>query len=195
MRPCAKARTAVSERPWSRLPVPVRSSYRSALRSITLLLLDVDGVLTDGRIAYSDDGREFKSFHVRDGHGIIQLRASGVRVGIITGRKSSIVTRRAEELGIADVVQAATDKHAAYETIKRRDGLEDRQIAYMGDDLPDLEVLRAVGFSAAPADAHAQVRRAVTYVCRNKGGEGAVREVVDLLLEAQKKGGRRRARP
>jgi 3-deoxy-D-manno-octulosonate 8-phosphate phosphatase (KDO 8-P phosphatase) len=165
--------------------VPARPSYRSALRSITFLLLDVDGVLTDGRVTYSDDGRETKSFHVRDGFGIVALRAHGCRVGIITGRTSEVVSRRARELGLDEVVQGAQDKRKVYEAIKQRHGLTDREIAYIGDDEPDLEVLGCVGFSAAPADAHGSVKKAVMYVCSRKGGEGAVREVTDLILGAQ----------
>lgn len=169
------------------LSVPSRRSYRSALRSITLLLLDVDGVLTDGRITYSDDGRESKSFHVRDGYGIVTLRRHGCRVGIITGRSSAIVTRRAQELGIDDVMQGVGDKLQVYEALKRKYALADREIGYIGDDGPDVDVLRKAGFSAAPADAHESVRKVVMYVCTRRGGEGAVREVIDMILEARSK--------
>ena len=167
--------------------MPVRPSYRSALRSITFLLLDVDGVLTDGRITYTDDGRESKSFHVRDGVGIVALRKQGYRVGIITGRASRIVSRRAQELGIDEVHQAVDDKLHVYAALKQQYGLADREVAYIGDDEPDLGLLRCVGFSAAPADAHDRVKRTVMYVCRHKGGRGAVREVIDLILAARSK--------
>jgi len=167
--------------------VPARPSYRSALQPITFLLLDVDGVLTDGRITYTDDGREAKSFHVRDGYGIVELRKHGCRVGILTGRSSNVVQRRAQELGLDGIWQGAQDKQKAYEAIKQQFGLTDRQVAYIGDDEPDLDVLRSVGFSAAPADAHDRVKKAVMYVCRHKGGEGAVREVTDLILAAHEK--------
>lgn len=167
--------------------MPARSSYRSALQPITLLLLDVDGVLTDGRITYTDDGQEAKSFHVRDGFGIVALRKHGCRVGIITGRSSSVVLRRAQELGLDGVWQGVEDKLKAYAAIKQEYGLEDRSIAYIGDDEPDLELLRCVGFSAAPADAHERVKKIVRYVCRHKGGEGAVREVADLILASHGK--------
>ena len=167
--------------------VPARPSYRSALQPITFLLLDVDGVLTDGRVTYTDDGRETKSFHVRDGYGIVALRQQGCRVGLLTGRSSSVVLRRAQELGLDGVWQAVEDKLKTYAAIKQQFGLTDREVAYVGDDEPDLEVLRSVGFSAAPADAHVRVKKAVLYVCRHKGGKGAVREVTDLLVAARAK--------
>lgn len=165
--------------------VPSRPSYRSALRSITFLILDVDGVLTDGRIIYTDDGREGKTFHVRDGFGIVDFRKRGHRVGIITGRSSPVVSRRAEELGIDVVMQGADDKLQSYAAIKEKYGLADREVAYIGDDVPDIAVLECVGFSAAPSDAHESVKRAVKYVCKHKGGRGAVREVVDMIIAAQ----------
>lgn len=167
--------------------MPARPSYRSALQPITFLLLDVDGVLTDGRITYTDDGREAKSFHVRDGYGIVELRKHGCRVGILSGRSSPVVQRRAQELGLDGIWQGAQDKRKTYEAIKQQFGLTDREIAYIGDDDPDLTVLRSVGFSAAPADAHERTKKAVMYVCRHKGGEGAVREVTDLILAAHEK--------
>lgn len=171
--------------------MPARPSYRSALQPITFLLLDVDGVLTDGRITYTDDGREAKSFHVRDGYGIVSLRKGGCRVGLLTGRSSPVVLRRAQELGLDGVWQGAEDKLKVYAAIKQQFGLTDREVAYMGDDEPDLDVLRSVGFSAAPADAHELVRKAVHYVCTHKGGKGAVREVTDLIAAARARGRRR----
>ena len=180
------ARAEVRDRPRDER-VPARPSYRSALQPITFLLLDVDGVLTDGRITYTDDGREAKSFHVRDGYGIVALRKQGCRVGILTGRSSPVVLRRAQELGLDGIWQGAQDKLKAYAAIKQQYGLTDREVAYVGDDEPDLEVLRVVGFSAAPADAHEQVKKAVLYVCTHKGGKGAVREVTDLILAAHVK--------
>lgn len=124
---------------------------------------------------------------MRDGYGLVALRKRGCRVGIITGRSSPTVLRRAQELGLDGVWQGVDDKLQAYAAIKRAYELSDREVAYIGDDEPDLELLRTVGFSAAPADAHEQVKKAVLYVCRNKGGEGAVREVTDLLLAAKAK--------
>jgi 3-deoxy-D-manno-octulosonate 8-phosphate phosphatase (KDO 8-P phosphatase) len=168
--------------------VPARSSYRSTLSPIKFLLLDVDGVLTDGRVTYTDDGRESKTFHVRDGFGIVAVRKRGIRVGLISGRSSPVVLRRAEELGIDEIHQGVKDKLTVYSEIKRLYGIADREVAYIGDDNPDLEVLRQAGFSAAPADAQDGVKKAVRYVCKQKGGEGAVREVIDLILAEQ--GGR-----
>jgi 3-deoxy-D-manno-octulosonate 8-phosphate phosphatase (KDO 8-P phosphatase) len=151
-----------------------------------MLLLDVDGVMTDGSIYFSESGDELKRFNIQDGYGIVKLRASGVNVGIITGRVSNLVKRRADELGITEVYQNLDNKVEAYEQIKAKHGLEDREIAYIGDDEPDLPVLTRVGFSAAPADAVPTVRKKVHYVCRRKGGSGAVREVVELILSERK---------
>lgn len=155
------------------------------LRRIRLLLLDVDGVMTDGGIYYSGRGEELKQFNTKDGYGIVMLQQRGVKVGIITGRVSSIVKVRAKELGITEVHQNLDNKLAAYGKIKKRMGLTDSQVAYMGDDEPDLPVLQCVGLSAAPADAVRRVLSQVDYVCVRSGGKGAVREVIDLILDAQ----------
>ncbi|HAL55532.1 MAG TPA: hypothetical protein DCP63_03370 [Bacteroidetes bacterium] len=159
--------------------------YRSKLKNIKVLLLDVDGVLTDGGVYYTDAGVEEKKFHVQDGQGITKLQHLGITVGIITGRHSKIVQRRAAELGVREVYQNRADKLDAYGDVKRRLKVEDAEVAYIGDDDPDLPVLQRVGFSAAPADAVDAVRRAVDYVCRKNGGGGAVREVIELLLAAR----------
>ncbi|HEX9615032.1 MAG TPA: HAD-IIIA family hydrolase [Bacteroidota bacterium] len=160
-------------------------SYKSRLKLIKLLLLDVDGVMTDGGVYYGESGEEFKKFNVQDGHGLVQLQKRGIKVGILTGRFSRLVERRAHELGIAEVYQNLENKAEAYEAIKSRLSLEDREIAYVGDDEPDLPVLELAGFSAAPANAAPRIRRAVDYVCKRGGGDGAVREVVDLILEGR----------
>lgn len=157
-------------------------SHAARLRKIRLLLLDVDGVLTDGGVYYSNTGDELKKFNIQDGYGIVTLQKLGVKVGIITGRVSKIVERRAAELGITEVRQNLEKKLEAYEDILRTTGVTDAETAYIGDDEPDLPVLRRVGFSAAPKDAVAHVRTAVHYVCQRTGGHGAVREVIDLLL-------------
>jgi 3-deoxy-D-manno-octulosonate 8-phosphate phosphatase (KDO 8-P phosphatase) len=166
--------------------VPIRRPQASALRKIRLLLLDVDGVMTDGGIYYSSKGEVMKRFNTKDGYGIVKLQRMGVKVGIITGRESEIVARRARELGIQDVYQAQEDKIEAYRDITKRLGLADGEVAYLGDDEPDLPVLRIVGFSAAPADAAPVVLKEVSYVCQCRGGHGAVREVVDLILQARR---------
>jgi 3-deoxy-D-manno-octulosonate 8-phosphate phosphatase (KDO 8-P phosphatase) len=158
---------------------------RSALRKIRLLLLDVDGVMTDGGIYFSESGDEMKKFNIQDGYGIMKLRRAGIAVAIITGRVSKIVARRAAELGITDVHQNLEDKGRSYEELRTKHGLSAGEVAYIGDDEFDLPVLTTVGFSAAPADAVPAVRKKVDYVCRRRGGEGAVREVIDLILEAR----------
>ncbi|MDA8413369.1 MAG: phenylphosphate carboxylase subunit delta [Desulfobacteraceae bacterium] len=154
------------------------------LKNIRLLLLDVDGVMTDGGIIYDASGLETKRFNVKDGHGIKMLQRHGIEVGIITGRTSIVVDNRARELGISLVYQGALKKLDIYEDIKLKTGLEDYQIAYMGDDVIDVPVLRRVGFSAAPPDALFEVRAVVDYVTTYGGGCGAVREVCDHLLKA-----------
>ncbi len=154
------------------------------LARIKLLLLDVDGVMTDGRIIYDNRGNELKAFDVKDGHGLKMLQRAGIRVGIITGRKSEIVSRRAEELGIDLLYQGALRKIEPYREILETCALHDSQVAYVGDDLVDLPILRRVGFSATVADAHADVAPLVDYVTTRPGGRGAVREICDLLLKA-----------
>jgi 3-deoxy-D-manno-octulosonate 8-phosphate phosphatase (KDO 8-P phosphatase) len=154
-------------------------------RGLRFLLLDVDGVLTDGRLHVSPDGELFKSFHVRDGLAIQLARAGGIEVGILSARSSEIVERRAAEVGIGEIVQGARDKGAAFRELAARKGLAAAEIAYMGDDLQDLAALAAAGIAAAPADAAAEVRAAVDYVTAARGGEGAVRELVERLLGAR----------
>ncbi len=151
---------------------------------IKLLLLDVDGVLTNGQIIYDGAGNELKMFDVRDGHGIKLLQRAGIQVGIITGRKSEVVARRAAELGIEILYQGALKKLDPYLEILDRTDLTNEEIAYVGDDLIDLPVLRKVGFSATVADADAEVRSRVDYVASLPGGRGAVREICELLLKA-----------
>ena len=155
------------------------------LASIRLLLLDVDGVMTDGRIIYDSNGVETKFFNVKDGHGIKMLQRTGVAVGIISGRHSQVVANRADELGIELLYQKALEKIPAYEDVLRRTGLADRQVAYMGDDILDIPVMSRVAFAAAPADAVPEVFPYVHHVTRNRGGWGAVRELCDMILKAQ----------
>jgi 3-deoxy-D-manno-octulosonate 8-phosphate phosphatase (KDO 8-P phosphatase) len=155
------------------------------LKNIRLLLLDVDGVMTDGGIIYDASGLETKRFNVKDGHGIKMLQRSGVEVGIITGRTSIVVDNRAKELGIGLVYQGALKKLDSYDDIKRKTGFMDEEIAYMGDDVIDVPVLRRVGFSAAPLDGLPDVLAVVDYVTTRAGGCGAVREVCDHILKAR----------
>ncbi len=154
-------------------------------KQIKLLLLDVDGVLTDGSLLYTSSGDEAKQFNTQDGMGIRLLQESGVEIGIITARKSEVVARRAKELKFTHVYQGKFDKLSAYENILKETGLRPMHTAYMGDDLVDLPLLNRVGFSAAPANAVVEIRQRVHYVTERKGGYGAVREICDLILEAQ----------
>jgi len=147
-----------------------------------MLIMDVDGVLTDGGIYYGSAGEELKKFHVHDGYGALKLKRAGVRLGIITGRVSRMVERRASELGFDAVHQNLENKLEAYEAIRAKFGLRDEEIAYIGDDDPDIPVLERVGFSAAPANAMASVLRKVDYVCKATGGSGVMREVAELIL-------------
>ncbi len=155
------------------------------LADIRLLLLDVDGVMTDGGIVYDGNGLETKVFNVRDGHGIKMLQRHGIEVGIITGRTSAVVDIRAKELGIGLVYQGALKKLDSYLDVKLKTGLDDSQIAYIGDDIIDVPVMRRVIFAAAPADALSDARNAAHYVTSLAGGRGAVREVCDLILKGR----------
>lgn len=153
------------------------------IKKIRLLLLDVDGVLTDGRIIYDNRGVESKAFDVKDGHGIKLLQRAGTRVGIITGRQSEVVRLRAEELGIDILYQGAKDKLVPYRDILEGLGLNDDEVAYVGDDLVDLPILRRVGLAVTVADAVEEVKPHVHHVTERAGGRGAVREVCDLILK------------
>lgn len=153
------------------------------LKHIKLLILDVDGVMTDGRIIYDANGIETKFFNVKDGHGIKMLQRAGINVAIISGRRSPVVTLRAKELGIDHVYQGALDKLGPFEELLAATGFQPSQVAFMGDDVIDLPVLRRVGFSAAPSDAVDEVLELVNFKARNRGGWGAVREFCDLILK------------
>jgi len=155
------------------------------LKKLKLLILDVDGVLTDGRIIFDSNGVESKFFNVKDGHGIKMLQRSGIEVGIISGRESQVVYNRAVELGIGQVYQKSLDKLVPYRQMLEATGLADEQVAFMGDDVIDIPLLKRVGFAAAPADAIPEVFPFAHFVARNRGGWGAVREVCDLILKAQ----------
>jgi len=157
------------------------------LAHIELLLLDVDGVLTDGRIIWDANGVESKFFNVKDGHGIKLLQRAGIEVGIITGRNSKVADLRAKELGIEILYQGVIRKLEAYSEIREKTGLADHQIAYMGDDVIDVPVMRRVGFSAAPADAMPEVQAVADFVSAYNGGMGAVRELCDMLVKGRGK--------
>lgn len=152
---------------------------------IRLLALDVDGVLTDGKIYFDSEGRELKSFYTRDGLGMKALQRSGTRLAIITGRKSPMVTQRATELDIDFVFQGSSDKLEAYMELLDQSGLEDKQVCYAGDDWIDLPVLRRCGLAITVPTADRELRERVHWVTTRDGGDGAVREICDLILTAQ----------
>jgi len=156
-------------------------------RPIKSVIFDVDGVLTDGSLYLGDDGQEYKAFNSRDGHGMVMLRESGVTLAIITGRRSEVVRIRMESLGVAHVYQGQRDKLPAYEQLKQQLGIDDAQMAYVGDDVVDLPVMRRVGFAVAVADAHPLVLEHAHWRTGSPGGRGAAREVCELILRAQGK--------
>jgi 3-deoxy-D-manno-octulosonate 8-phosphate phosphatase (KDO 8-P phosphatase) len=155
------------------------------LKKIKLLILDVDGVMTDGRIIFDSNGIESKFFNVKDGHGIKMVQRAGIEVGIISGRESLVVANRAVELGIGQVYQKSLDKMVPYRQMLEASGLNDDQVAFMGDDIIDIPILKRVGLAAAPADAVAEVIPFAHFVAKNRGGWGAVRELCDLILKGQ----------
>jgi 3-deoxy-D-manno-octulosonate 8-phosphate phosphatase (KDO 8-P phosphatase) len=162
---------------------PEEIERRAAL--VKLLLLDCDGVLTDGRITLVEGGDEQKSFHTRDGHGLVMLHRAGLRSGIISGRTSRLVTARAADLGIAYVRQGALDKLEAFERLLSEAGVETSEVAYVGDDVVDIPLMRRSILAVAVADATEDTRAAAHFVTRLPGGFGAVREVCELILKAQ----------
>jgi len=165
-----------------------RAAITRKARRIKMLLLDVDGVMTDGGLYYSANGVEMKRFHAHDGYGVLRARQHGLKIGIISGRSTPIVDARAKALKIDEVFQDAMDKLTAMRDIQRRHGLRDDEIAFIGDDLFDLPLLNAVGLSVAPPNALPEVRRVVDHITRAAGGEGAVRELIDLIIASQSAG-------
>ena len=154
-------------------------------RQIRLALFDVDGVMTDGTLFISGSGESFKAFNILDGLGLKLLKSSGVTTGIITGRSSESVKTRSAELAIDYLIQGTEDKLQAYADLREQLGLEDSQVCYMGDDLPDLPVLRRCGLALSPPNAVAEVREQAHFVTRSSAGNGAVREVCELIMQAQ----------
>lgn len=152
---------------------------------VSLVVLDVDGVLTDGRLWYGPDGESLKVFDVRDGHGIKNLIAAGIGVAVISGRRSGAVTARMRELGVSDVAQGVKDKARALAELLKRNAIESKRVACLVDDTPDLGLMAAVGLPAAVADAHPEVLAAAQHVTRARGGRGAVREFCDWLVAAR----------
>lgn len=165
----------------------MKKNLKEKLRHIKILFMDVDGVMTDGRIIMTDAGHEIKNFNVRDGHGIKMIHRYGIEVVLLTGRRSEVVKYRARDLGIKHVYQKTFNKKEVFTKILQKMEITAAAAAFIGDDLIDIPVLRAAGFSAAVADALPEVLKSVDYVTKNKGGCGAVREICDLILQAQGK--------
>lgn len=161
------------------------SSRQQVLREIRLVLTDVDGVLTDGGVYYSAHGEELKRFDLRDGMGVARLREAGIDCGIVTGEDSPIVGRRAAKLGIEELHLGVTDKSAVLDRILERRALTAGQVAYIGDDVNDAEVMSRVGFTGAPADAQPGIAALADHVCNAPGGHGAFREFIELILAAR----------
>jgi 3-deoxy-D-manno-octulosonate 8-phosphate phosphatase (KDO 8-P phosphatase) len=162
----------------------VRATPRAS--RIRLLVLDVDGVLTDGGLLFSASGEETKRFHVHDGLALVAARKAGLQIAVLSSRASAAVTRRMAELGVGLVQQGVADKAGALDALRARLGLEVAEVAMMGDDLPDLPAMGRAGLALAPANAAAEVKRAADWVARRRGGDGAVREAVEMLLKARR---------
>ena len=155
------------------------------LKEIELLLLDVDGVLTAGEIIYSEEKSEIKIFNVKDGLGLRLLMSSGVQVGLVTGRRSRALVRRCEDLGISMLIDGTSDKAAALNQICDKTGISASRAAFVGDDLPDLPIMRRTGCAIAVADAHPVVRQQADIITNARGGQGAVREICEMILKAK----------
>jgi 3-deoxy-D-manno-octulosonate 8-phosphate phosphatase (KDO 8-P phosphatase) len=160
-------------------------SIQAKAALVKLLLFDVDGVLTDGKILMHPDGTESKQFDIKDGTGLVWAQRAGLKVGVLSARSSAATTQRAAQLGITIVHQGVPSKIRAYDAILRQHGLTDADVAYMGDDVLDLPVITRAGLSASPSDAVDEVRTRVDYVSRASGGAGAARELVELVLKSQ----------
>jgi len=159
----------------------------TAAKNIKLLLLDVDGVLTDGKLYYGNSGEELKAFNIQDGLGIKLLQQGGIQVGIITGRVSTLLQRRADELGINPVIQGREDKLIALRELLKSQNLDLHQIAFMGDDLPDLSAINSVGLGITVANASSTLAAKADWQTLRSGGDGAVREAAEMILKAQGK--------
>lgn len=157
----------------------------SKAQKIKLLILDVDGVMTDNKLYYGDNGVEYKSFNTRDGHGMVLLQKSQVDIGIITGRKSQVVSNRMKDLKIKHVYQGVPDKLPTFLKLVADLGLELDEIAYVGDDILDLPILLRVGFGITPANGDNEVKSRVHYISQHSGGEGCVREVCEIIMRSQ----------
>ncbi len=162
-----------------------RSTLHGRLKRIRCLLMDVDGVLTDGKLHFTSDGQELKTFDVQDGHGIAMAQRAGLTIGFISGRPSKATERRAADLGVKILMQKPANKMEMVEEVKREHAFRDEEICFIGDELVDLPVLRRVGLAVAVPNAMDEVKQAAHYVTRHRGGDGAVREVIEMILKAQ----------
>ena len=167
-----------------KIPGPLELALEKA-KKLKLLILDVDGVLTDGKLFFDNEGNEYKSFHARDGHGIKLLRQTGVEVAVISGRKSNSVALRMKNLGIMHVYQGYENKQAAFNEIIKNTGITSEQVAHVGDDLLDLPIMIRVGLAIAVCDANFAVKERADWCTTLPGGQGAVREVCDFIMQAQ----------
>lgn len=167
--------------------IDIHADIREKAKAIRLLICDVDGVLTNGHITFDDENIEYKSFHVHDGLGLKMLETHNIERAIITSRKSSAMMRRMSELNISLVFQGQVDKRDAYRDVMTRLNLQDHEIAYIGDDLPDVPIINQVGLGVAVANANHFVKQQADYITHKNGGEGAVREVAEIILDAQGK--------
>lgn len=162
-----------------------KKTFMANAANIKLAVFDVDGVLTDGRLILGESGNEYKSFHVRDGHGLVMLLGTGCKIAVITARSSNIVAERMASLGIEYVYQGEKDKGVRLLKLIDELGLEHHQVAYVGDDVIDLPAMIKVGLPIAVADAHPEVKNNAAWVTENRGGQGAVREICELIMRAQ----------
>lgn len=152
-------------------------------KNIKLIAFDVDGVFTDGRIYISDAGVESKAFHTQDGHGIRQILEVGIKVAVISGRKSQAVSMRMKELSIEDVYLGCKNKEATFQALLKKYSIRAMESAFVGDDIPDVKILKVVGLPIAVANARSEVKQIAKYITKNTGGSGAIREITDLLLK------------
>jgi len=162
---------------------------RKRAAAVKMIVMDVDGTLTDGSIFVLPDGEEVKAYNVKDGLGILLAQLAGIKTAIITGKTSKSLEMRAKKLGIEELHQGVLDKKPALEAILVRHHLTAEEVAYIGDDVGDLEVIRSVGLAAAVADAHPAIKKHCHFICRQAGGRGAVRELIEFILESQEKWG------
>ncbi len=175
----------MAKKTFATIRVRPKKVSRKILQAIRLFATDVDGVLTDAGMYYAESGDEWKKFNTRDGMGLKLLQRAGIITAIVTQERTKLVARRAERLASPELHQGVLDKLSLVREMATRHALTLSQVAYIGDDVNDLETLKAVGFSATPADGMPQIVAVVDYVCQKKGGEGAVREIIEMILAAQ----------